>query len=375
MVVHKKGELAVSAMAARAKAEVEARFVIALNRPRKHLEVRQRVLDACKRPAFAEAAIYRKPVGGSTVDGFSIRFAEEAIKSLGNISVESPIIWEDDEKRTVRITVTDLESNTSYSKDVNLSKTVERRNIKTGQNVLGERKNSVGQTVYLVEATEDELAQKVAAAESKIIRNEGLRLVPSDILDEAWDAVLATQKKGGGDPQAEVKKVVDAFAGINVGPSELERYLGHALATVSASELADLRSVYTAIKDGDAAWNDYVTAKPAPESAAAAGVKKAESPKKQTAIEVQSEKVDPKPAPAPLPKAPTPKSPTEKLADLRAKIAESGVTEAAVVAQCRLIGILDESLDLDQAVEMQPVAISTALNGFKSILAAIQTPS
>lgn len=253
------GEMATSAMAAKSKALVEARYIIAYSRPRNIDQARIDLLAACKRKAFAESARYRKPVGGqNTVDGFSIRFAEEAIKAMKNISVDSSTIYEDSERRTVQISVTDLESNLTYGKEVTVNKTVERRNLKAGQQVLSQRLNSTGQMVYLVEASEDEIANKIASAESKIIRNCGLRLVPSDILEEAEQAIEETLAGSGIDVKASVKKVTDAFATIGVNPTELEKYIKHSLSTVSPKEISDLRAVYSAIKDGEASWADYI---------------------------------------------------------------------------------------------------------------------
>lgn len=258
--IERKGEMAIAAMAAKSKAEVEARYVIALQRPRNVLEARNTILDSCKRPAFASGALYRKPVGKTadgrpkTVDGFSIRFAEEALKSMKNIAVDTMSIYEDDDRLTIRISVTDLETNTTYADEVRISKTVERRTLKDGQVAISERINSTGQKTFLVAATDDDLLNKINAAKSKAIRNSGLRLIPQDILEESWDQIVKTMDKGGGDPQAEIKKICDSFAGLNINPSELERYLKHSLATVSPNELSDLRKIYTAINEEETSW-------------------------------------------------------------------------------------------------------------------------
>lgn len=278
----KRGEVAISAMAAKAKAEVEAKYVIALNNPRKIMEARSAILDACKRPRFAEAARYKKPVGKKQIngrwepafiEGLSIRFAETAIQAMKNITVESTTIWEDDEKRTVHIAVVDLESNLSYGEDVTVAKTVERKKLKEGQEALAKRKNSYGDEVFIVEATDDEVANKVAAQRSKVIRNCGLRLIPSDILEEAEDAILETLEKGGSDPKAEFKKIADSFNALGIKPGELEKYLGHSLDTVTKKELNDLRAVYTAVNSGEASWNDYVADASVPKAEAAPGPK------------------------------------------------------------------------------------------------------
>jgi hypothetical protein len=250
-----RGELGIAAMAAKAKAEVEARYVIALQRPRSIQNVRLTILESCKRERFAEGAMYRKPVGGGkTVDGLSIRFAEEALKAMTNISTEATIVWEDDDKRNIRVTVTDLESNTTYSDDIIIAKTVERKTLKEGQIKISERLNSYGDKVFLVAATEDDMANKVNSAKSKVIRNSGLRLIPQDILEEAQEQIWETIEKGGKDPKAETKKICDAFASIGVKPQDLERFLGHSLDAVNPKELRDLRATYTAIKDEETTW-------------------------------------------------------------------------------------------------------------------------
>lgn len=256
LAVAERANVGISAMAAKAKAETEARYVIALQRPRNIDQARIDILASCRRPKFAEGALYRKPVGGGKfVEGLSIRFAEEALKSMTNISTEAMVVWEDDLKRNIRVTVTDLQSNTTYSDDIIISKTVERRQLKEGQEKLGERINSYGDKVFLVAATEDDMANKVNAAKSKVIRNSGLRLVPQDILEEAEEQIIKTLESGGKDPRAESKKLCDAFAAIGVKPQDIERYLGHSLDSVSPKELSDLRGIYTAIKDEETTWN------------------------------------------------------------------------------------------------------------------------
>lgn len=258
--INRNGEMAVSAMAAKSKALVEAKFVIAMHRPRNLMEARAKILDACRRPHFARAALYAKPVGGQKMIGLSIRFAETAIQCMTNIDVSTSTIYEDDENRTINIAVTDLESNLSYGKDVTISKTVERKQLKPGQHAISQRVNTYGEPVYVVAATDDEIQNKISAQESKVIRNCGLRLIPQDIIEEATEIVHETREKGAKaeDPAAAKKKIADAFQSLNISPVELEKYLGHTLDTVSPSELEDLRDIFTTIKDGEASWSSYL---------------------------------------------------------------------------------------------------------------------
>lgn len=252
-------ETAITAAAAQAQAIVQSRYIMAYQRPRDIDAVRVALLKACARPRFAETAIYSKPVGGQRIEGPSIRFAEEAARALGNIDVQTPVLYDDFEKRIIGVRVTDLESNTNYSADVTIQKTVERKKVKEGQQVLGSRLNSYGDTVYLVEATDDDLLNKQNALVSKAIRTGILRVLPSDIREEALDAARETMEKGDTvDPDAARKKLASAFAAIGVAPGELKKYLGHELSTCSPSELADLRKVYSSIKEGEASWAEHM---------------------------------------------------------------------------------------------------------------------
>jgi len=255
--VKSSGELAASSATAHSKALVEAKYIMALQRPRNILSVRDKILEACARPGFAGSAWYSKPVGGGKVRGPSIRFAETAIQCMTNITVMPSIVYEDREKLVLDVQVIDLESNTSYGDQATLSKTVERKD-KKGREVVGERINTSSEKVYIVLATEDEMANKTNSAKSKIIRNSGLRLIPQDIIEEAEWAVRDTLEKGGDDPAKEKKRMADAFSFIGIKPAELEKYLGHSVDSISPAELSDLREVYATLKDGEAKWSDYV---------------------------------------------------------------------------------------------------------------------
>lgn len=343
MATISSGEMAIAAMAAGAKAMVEAKFVIALKNPRSIAQSRNNILEACKRRGFAEAARYAKPVGGGkTIDGFSIRFAETAIQAMKNIDIQEVVTFEDDDRRTVKITVTDLEANISYGKDVTVTKTVERRQLKAGQKARSERTNSYGEKTFLVDATEDEVAIKIAAQASKIIRNCGLRLVPADILEEAEQAILETIQNGGEDPKAATKKVCDAFSTINITPADIEKYLRHPIATISPKELVDLRAIYRAIKDGEANWSDYLTfddtktsegnAKPLfkDKKAKAAPVSPVEEGASEFAPVEQKPAQESAKAPEPVETPKDEESPV--LAMLREKLKEANATEADLIS-------------------------------------------
>lgn len=266
-------ETAATALAVQARAAVEARFVMALKRPRDMELVRTKILAACVRPFFAELAVYAKPVGKKRNDetgeweqqyaeGLSIRFAEEAIRNLGNAMTETSTLYDDGKKRLVRVSATDFEANVIHFKDVTADKTVERKALKTGQTALGQRYNSYGDLVHIVEATEDEFATKMGALAAKAIRDKILMLIPSDIQEEAKALCWRTNAdKDAKDPEAARRAVIDAFAKKGVKPDQLAELIGHELDALVPAELQKLRAIYAAINDGETTWNDVITQK------------------------------------------------------------------------------------------------------------------
>jgi hypothetical protein len=254
--IERANETSTTAVAAQARAKIEARYIVAMQRPRSWDDVRAKLLRDCQRPGFAEVARYSKPTGGTKIEGPSIRFAEAALRCMGNAVVETMVVWEDDDKRIVRVSVTDIESNLPYESDVVVQKTVERQFLKDGQTALGVRTNSIGKKVYLVRATDDDLLNKQNALISKALRTAALRLLPGDILEEAMEQVLATQhNRDAEDPDAARKKLLDAFAKLNIMPAQLAEYLGHDVAQIVPAELADLRAQYVAVRDGETSWS------------------------------------------------------------------------------------------------------------------------
>src|SRR5208337_3723267 len=89
--VEKRSETASTAVAAQAQAEIQARFIMAMQRPRDDDNVRVRMLRECARPAFAKRAYYSLPRGDkpgrltgipNRIEGLSVRFAEAAVRLM-----------------------------------------------------------------------------------------------------------------------------------------------------------------------------------------------------------------------------------------------------------------------------------------------------
>jgi len=203
-------------------------------------------------------------MGGTLIEGPSIRFVEQALRCYRNVSTEVTTVYDDDRLRICRVVVLDLEANDGFASEVQVSKTVERRGFAgrdgnseppKGRQVLGERVNTSGDTLYIVAATDDEVITKQNALISKAVRTLGLRLLPGDIVEEAQAVIIATVKKEIiDDPVAAKRKLIDSFAEFSVLPGDLEAWAGKPIDRLQPTEIAQLRKLWAAIRDGEATW-------------------------------------------------------------------------------------------------------------------------
>jgi len=271
-------ETASSAIAAQSKAMVESRYIMAMRNPRNWDQVRTDLIKECHRPSFAhnKSAYYIKPIGQG-VEGLGIRFVEVALRCMKNVLVETTMIFEDEQKEVHRVSVTDLEANITYPLDVRVSKTVERSKPNGDGSFLSVRNNSYGKPVYTVLGTDDDILNKRGALISKAIRTIGLRIIPGDLCDEAEDIIKRIRlDEAAKDPDAERRKIVDAFSAIGVNATDLTNYLGHDLGKCSPAQIVTLRGIYGAIKDGEATWQSVIQNK-AEQTAPADAAKKVET--------------------------------------------------------------------------------------------------
>lgn len=275
------------ALVASARAMTEARWIMAMRAPRNVLEVRQEILAECKRPGFAEVATYRKPVGGgSHAEGLSIRFAEVAMRRMRNMQCKSTITYEDDKVRMITVSAVDYETNATWDIDLTVKKTVERRQLKPGQRPLGERVNSSGERVFIVEATDSDVATKSAAEVSKAARTCILRLVPGEIQDEAFELCKKVAgDRDAKDPQATAKRMLDAFADLGVKAGEVELWLGKPVAARTRDDAVQLNQIIAGIREGDVLWAEVLAqrvaerdVKPAKPASAPASPPQAQDP-------------------------------------------------------------------------------------------------
>jgi len=262
------GSIQASAQAA-AMATMKLRSELAAARPRNMEAVRTALLEECKRESFAEIAFYEVERGRDKITGPSIRFAEAAVRCLGNLSITDAMIHDDNDKRVIRVSVFDFDTNIDYGTEVVLSKTTERSSPH-GRNVIAQRVGSNNQLVYICAATEEEVQQKKAQAVSKTVRNAVLRMLPASIMEDAVVRVRRTLREAAmkRDPKVVAEKIIDQFGSLGVSVPQIEAFLGvkNIAAGISSPEAIDkARAAYALVRAGEATVSGlFRTAAPAP---------------------------------------------------------------------------------------------------------------
>lgn len=316
------GSAQTDALVAASRAMTEARWIMAMRNPRNLLDVRQTILGECKRPGFADVATYARPVGrahdektdtwvDTFAEGLSIRFAEVAMRCMGNMQCKATTIYDDERSRMITVSAVDYETNATWDIDITIPKTVERKKLKRGQKPLGGRVNSSGNRVFIVEATDGEVATKAAAEISKASRTAILRLVPGEIQDEAFDLCRRiSSDKAAKDPKAAIKRMLDAFAEIAVKPSEIATWLGKPIEAGTRDEFVQLSKISSGIREGDLLWADVISDRiaeraEAAKRAPAAPAMRAEADPASSTVAAPAAAVAPAVDPVPQPAAPT----------------------------------------------------------------------
>jgi hypothetical protein len=243
-----------SALAAQAKATVEARYLMALQRPRQLMDVRTQLLRECERPSFADDALYSLKFGKTTATGPTIRFMETAARCMRNILAQRRVIYEDAGRVVFEVECMDLENNLTFTSQFSVPKLVERRFLREGQVAISSRTNSSGEIVHTVEPSEGEFFGKAGAYTSRIIREGLRRLIPGDLIEDALETIAKTKAdRDRKDPDAAKKKLADIFAGYGVTVADLEKFvLGKPFtATLTPADVDHLRTTAAALKEGE----------------------------------------------------------------------------------------------------------------------------
>ena len=221
--------------------EVQAAVFMAKRFPRDENMALARIAKSCQRRGLAEKAIYSYPKGGQNVTGPSIRLAEAISQSWGNIQSGVVELEQRPGESVCMSYCWDLETNTRDTKIFTVSHSIQ---TKKGSKMLTDPR---------------EIYEHVANQGARRKRACILAVIPKDVVDSAMEACQKTLASGQREPLIDrLRKMVNVFqAELSVPLECIERYMGYKLDSFTEMDMATLRGVYTAIRDGASKREDY----------------------------------------------------------------------------------------------------------------------
>lgn len=228
--------------ASRAIAEAQGKLVIAKRFPRDEVAAYAKAMEACQRPTMAEKAFYSFPRAGQTVEGPTIRFAEELARCWGNIDYGIKELSQDDGKSEMQAYAWDLETN-----------------AQSVQNFTNPHQREVRGKMVTLNSQRD-IYENNANMATRRLRSRILAILPAWFVE---DAIAECKKTLAGQNDLplidRVKKMIVAFAKLGVTQDQIEKRLRRKLETMSADDLVEYIGIYNAIKGGEskaAEWFD-----------------------------------------------------------------------------------------------------------------------
>lgn len=309
-----------AAAVARATQEIQAALVIAQRFPRDEIKARAKILQACQRKELAESAEYEYSRGGTRITGPTVDLLRAIANRWGNIRYG----WTEVERRdgisSVRCFAWDMQTNGQAERTFSVK---HWRDTQAGGYALTDERD-------IYELMANQAARRVRACLEEVI--------DADIVDCAVTQCRSTLKTGEKTPlQDRAAQMVVAFKEFGVTQGMIEQKLGNKLDAVSENQIASLRRIFKALKDGVGRTEDYFkpeTSKPQFETPAPVAATKA-----PVAATPSPEPATPEPAPAPQPET----SGFNPLKALRNLCKMSRVKEADVLAQLTVDGTSDGS--------------------------------
>ena len=225
----------------RAIAEVQAALVIAASRPRNEVVARDKLMRACQRSRLAEGATYAYERGRQSVTGPSIRLAEAAARTWGNMNYGFRELSRQDGSSECEAFAWDLETNT---------KAVRQFTVRHKRDAGGSSKDV---------KTERDIYEVIAANAQRRVRAAILEIVPGDIIEDAVAECEKTMKAGLGNKPLKdvVNDMLKAFSNFGIDKKALEERLGCRLDAAQPAQIMALRRIYASLNDGMSEASDW----------------------------------------------------------------------------------------------------------------------
>lgn len=231
--------------ASRAIAEAQGKLVIAKRFPRDEVAAYAKAMEACQRPTMAEKAFYSFPRGGQTVEGPTIRFAEELARCWGNIDYGIKELSQDDGKSEMQAYAWDLETN-----------------AQSVQNFTNPHQREQGKKMVTLTSQRD-IYENNANMATRRLRSRILAILPAWFVEDAIAECKRTIAGRNDTPLIDrVKKMVVQFAKLGVTQEQIERRLKRKVDTMTADDFTEYVGIYNAIKGGESKIAEWFTAEP-----------------------------------------------------------------------------------------------------------------
>lgn len=233
-----QGTIAIEA--SRAIAEAQGKLVIAKRFPRDEVQAYAKAIEACQRPSMAEKAFYSFPRGGQTVEGPTIRFAEELARCWGNIDYGIKELSQDNGKSEMQAYAWDLETN-----------------AQSVQNFTNPHQREQGKKMVTLTSQRD-IYENNANMATRRLRSRILAILPSWFVEDCVEECKKTVAGNNELPLVDrVKKMVVMFAKFGVTQEQIEKRLKRKVDTMTADDFVEYIGIYNAIKNKESKISDW----------------------------------------------------------------------------------------------------------------------
>lgn len=194
---------------------------------------------------MAEKAFYSFPRGGQTVEGPTIRFAEELARCWGNIDYGIKELSQDDGKSEMQAYAWDLETN-----------------AQSVQNFTNPHQREQGKKMVTLTSQRD-IYENNANMATRRLRSRILAILPAWFVEDAITECKRTLSGRNDTPLIDrVKKMVVQFAKLGVTQEQIERRLKRKVDTMTADDFTEYVGIYNAIKGGESKIAEWFAAEP-----------------------------------------------------------------------------------------------------------------
>lgn len=218
----------------RAIQEVQAAMVVAKRFPRDPVAAMDKVLKDCTRRTLAESALYSYSRGGADVTGPSIRLAESAAQSWGNIQFGVRELEQNlGVESVVEAYAWDLETNVRQSRVFTVSHSRKAR----------------GQIKRLDDPRD--VYELVANNGARRLRACILSVIPSDVIEAAVEQCEKTLTAHADTSPEAIKKMIEIFESEHgVLPDLIQKRLGCRIEAIRPAQMVQMKKIYTSLRDG-----------------------------------------------------------------------------------------------------------------------------